>query len=133
MACRYEIDVEQNLVTVAYDGVVTVDELIEFVGGILKNPHYRRGMNSISDLTKGIFDWSLDDLDTCRRFVLQIRGQVGRARWAVITAGGATDHSARIFSLLYEQYDKSIAFKIFTNREDALNWLAEVALTVTTD
>ncbi len=133
MACRYEIDPAQNLVTINYNGVVSVGELITFVNTILSDSHWRKDMNSLSDLTHGIFDWSLDELDTYRKFVLQIRDRVGQSRWAVITAGGPTDHTARIFTLLYAEYDKSIVLKIFTNRKDALEWLAEVNVAVEND
>lgn len=128
MACRYEIDPAQNLVYVMYDGVVTVQELTAFVKTIVSDPLWRKDMNSLSDLTKGIFDWSLYEIDTYRKFVLQNRDQVGQSRWAVITAGGPTDHTARIFTLLYAEYDKTIVLKIFTNRKDALEWLAEVSV-----
>ncbi|MGH8015265.1 MAG: hypothetical protein ACREBV_03650 [Candidatus Zixiibacteriota bacterium] len=128
MPGSYEIDSTQNLIKTYSSGVVTVGDKIAQDEAILADPNFKKNMNSMCDLSKATYDWNLEDIDKFRNFVRRIGPQMGKSKWAIICAGGATEHTARIFSVLQSACDNIVSVKIFTNRDRAMEWLKKIDL-----
>lgn len=125
MPGSYEIDLKENLIRIYSSGVITVDEKIKHDELILADSKYKKDMNVICDLSEATYDWSMPDIDKFRGFVKRHKGSFGKSKWAVIATGGATEHAAKIFSVLQSAYDNVVNVQVFNNREKALKWLKE--------
>lgn len=124
MSNTYKIDLHQNLIFVKYAGPVSVKQKIAFDDAILADPKFKR-INALCDLTDSEFNWSLEDIDKFRNYVRRIRDHIKDTKWAVLTSGGTTEHTAKIFSVLQSAYDNIVSVKVFMDREKALKWLKE--------
>lgn len=128
MAISYTIDTVRGIVQKHNAGQISVEEEIAFLEKVFADPNYRRGMNAICDLTEGVIDWSLTDLDRFRTFIENRKGVIGECKWALLATGGITHLTARIFILLHEAFSDTIEVKLFGTREEAETWLAEANL-----
>ncbi|HEX2897035.1 MAG TPA: hypothetical protein VHP63_03190 [candidate division Zixibacteria bacterium] len=125
MPGSYEIDSKENLIRIHSSGIITVDEKIKQDEMIMVDPNYKKSMNVICDLSEATFDWGMPEIDKFRGFVKRHKGSFGKSKWAVIAAGGATEHAAKIFSVLQTAYDNVVNVQVFNNRDKALKWLKE--------
>jgi len=128
MKCRYEIDRENNIFIKMHYGNITVDGEIELLNRIFADPEYRKGMNAICDFTEASVDWGLDDIDRFRTYISGIGDIAGECKWAVVSRGGITNITARIFLVLHEAFQQSISLKLFSNRQDALAWIGGITV-----
>ncbi len=123
MGCSYEIDLLQNLISSHFKGNVTVAQLIAHDEKILADPKFKKKMNSLCDITAAVFNWGLQDIDQYRNHVMRTQNLIGLSKWAVISAGGVTEHTAKIFSALHGASDVVIEMKVFNDRAKAMDWL----------
>jgi len=128
MKCSYVIDSENNLIRKKWIGKMTVDDEIALICKIISDPKFRKGMNAICDLTEAEVDWSTSELDRLRRYVADIRKTTGECKWAIISSGGITSLTARIFVLLHEAFMDTIEVKLFKTEQEALPWINEVSV-----
>lgn len=126
MPGTYKIDQKQNLVLIHSTGVVTVDEKIAQDVAIIADPRYKKNMNVICDLSEATYDWSLEDIDKFRNYVRSISGLLENSKWAVVSSGGKTEHTAKIFCVLQESHDNIINIKVFNDRQKAMEWIRKL-------
>jgi len=126
MPGTYKIDTKQNLISIHSTGVVTVEDKIAQDEAIVANSKFKKNMNVICDLSGAVYDWSLEEIDKFRSFVRRIGPRIGKSKWAVIAAGGATEHTAKIFSVLQESHDNIVKVKVFNDRQKAMNWIKKL-------
>ena len=127
MPGTYTIDEENNLIQVKYSGTITVSEEMAIINTIIADPKFRTGMNSISDLTEAIFSWNLNDIDLFRAYVGTIMNTAGKCKWALVSQGGITAATTKIFMILHEIYAGLIIVKLFSNSGDASEWIDSAA------
>ncbi len=125
MSGTYEIDSKDNLVRIHSSGIISVEDKIQQDEMIMADPQYKKNMNVICDLSEATYDWSMPDIDKFRSFVKRHKESFGKSKWAVIASGGATEHAAKIFSVLQTAYDNVVNVQVFNNRDKALKWLKE--------
>lgn len=125
MSGTYEIDSEENLIRIHSSGIISVEDKIRQDEMIMADPKYKKSMNVICDLSEATYDWSMPDIDKFRSFVKRHKASFGKSKWAVIASGGATEHAAKIFSVLQTAYDNVVNVQVFNNRDKALKWLKE--------
>jgi hypothetical protein len=123
MEYSYYFDEAKRLIHIKKTGAVTVDEEMSFIKTVMADPKFRKGMSSISDLTDTAYDWSLQDVDRFRAFVYSIADAAGVCKWALVSNGGITQASARMFIILYDIHFDKIRIKLFSNRFDAIKWV----------
>ncbi len=123
MIGHYEIDQARNLIRVVYSGNIGVEQEIEFIEEILADPRFRPNMDSISDLTRGNFDWDVKEIEHFQSYVNTIGERFGASRWALVSSHGITHANATMFAILQEIYGDSISVRLFTNEHDAMDWL----------
>jgi hypothetical protein len=123
----YQIDAKNNLISISSVGKVTVEDKISQDEKILADPRFKTNMNVICDLSQATYDWDLSDIDRFRSFVKRNKTKIGKSRWAIVVAGGATEHAAKIFSVLQTAYDNIVEVQVFSNQDKALKWLKEQA------
>ena len=123
MPGTYEIDQKHNLIKTRSNGVVTVDDKITQDEAIIADPKFKMNMDVICDLTGAVYEWDLKEIDKFRSYVRRIGSLIGKSKWAVIAAGGATEHSAKIFSVLQESRDNNVKVKVFSDHKKAMDWL----------
>ncbi len=126
MSCFYKIDHLQNLISSNFKGNVTVAQLIAHDEKILADPKFQKEMNSLCDITTAMFNWTLQDIDRYRNHVMRTQNLIGLSKWAVISAGGVTEHTAKIFSALHGASDDVIEMKVFNDRTKAMDWLKPI-------
>jgi hypothetical protein len=119
----YQIDAKNNLISISSVGKVTVEDKISQDEKILADPGFKTNMNVICDLSQATYDWDLSDIDRFRSFVKRNKIKIGKSKWAIVVAGGATEHAAKIFSVLQAAYDNIVEVQVFSNRDKALKWL----------
>lgn len=124
MSCTYKIDTAHNMVRKIHVGHISVEEEIAFLETVFSDPLFQRGMHALCDLSEAIVDWNLNDLDRFRTFVENRKNQLGNCKWALLSMGGITHLTARIFILLHEAFSDTIQIKLFGNKADAEAWLA---------
>ena len=128
MASHYRIDTEENLVWNTHEGEETVDDEIASLEKIAADPKYKKGMNAVCDFREGFVDWDLDDLNRFRAYLFGLSEITGECKWAVITRGGITDLTVRLFTALNETSDNCIQIKSFATERSALDWLKGVGV-----
>lgn len=133
MSITYDIDTERKLVTLTYVGPVTVAEKMALHNQILIDPRFQKGMNTLCDITQGVFNWDMKDIDKLRHFVLDIQDKTGRSKWALVYDDKHKDFTARIFKVLHDAYESAIEIQMFYNESDALKWLEEANNVVDAD
>ncbi len=123
MISSYHIDEANGLIVVKMIGPITVADQIAFVDKVVADPKYQKGMNSISDLTEAVFDWGLAEIDQFRSYVYSISENIGPCKWALISRGGITLISAKLFIVLHNIRFERVKIKLFSGKFDAIKWL----------
>ena len=126
MMYRYVIEPENNLFRKTYEGTISVEDEINLLTQVLKDPDYRKGMNAICDFSKARVDWGLGDIDHIRAYIAKIKDQVGKCKWALITTDSVSSITARIFLVLHEAFQDTITIKLFSNEIEAMAWIDSV-------
>ena len=125
MSIEYVIDSADSTVRSTHVGQIPVEEEIAFLETVLSDSQFQRGMHALCNLSEATIDWSLNDLDRFRSFVENRKNVMGNCKWALLSTGGITHLTARIFILLYEAFSDSIQIKLFGTKEEAEAWLFE--------
>ncbi len=123
MQSKYYFDEAKNLIVVEKAGPATVTEDIELIRKIMADPKYRKGMNTLSDLTNCTYQWTLEDIDNFRAFVYSLPKEIGARKWALVASGGETGSTAKVFIKLYDIRSDVLKIRLFANRFEAIKWL----------
>jgi hypothetical protein len=123
MQSKFYFDEAKNLIVVEKSGAVTVAEDIELIKKIMTDPKYRKGMNTLSDLTRCTYQWTLQDIDAFRAYVYSLPKEIGTRKWALVASGGETGATAKVFIKLYDIRSDLLEIRLFANRFDAIKWL----------
>jgi len=123
MKSSYYIDEARNLVVLEKVGLITVDEDITQHKVIIADPKYRKGMNSLIDMTRATYEWGLQDIDRFRTYLNSISKHIGNRKWALVSDGGITQANAKLFVVLHDLQPHGLNIKLFPNKFDAIKWL----------
>ncbi len=123
MPGSYKIDTKQNLILIHSTGVVTVDDKIKQDEANVADSKFKKNVNVMCDLSGAVYDWNLKEIDKFRSFVRRIGPRIGRSKWAVNASSGATERTAKIFSVLQDGHDNIVKVKLFNDRDKAMDWL----------
>jgi hypothetical protein len=122
MHSSYEIG-EDNIIHATYPGEFTAEEVIKHIEKVLSDPKFRTGMNSIADITNAVFDWKYWDCEYLGLYVKSVEKIRGKCKTAIVVCeSGITYAVARIFIVFYESFSPSIEVRLFSNKEEALEW-----------
>jgi hypothetical protein len=123
MQFKYYFDEAKNLIVVEKSGRATVAEEIELIKKIMVDPKYRKGMNTLSDLSSCTYKWTLKDIDDFRAFVYSLPKEIGTRKWALVASGGETGSTAKVFIKLYDIRSDVLKIRLFSSRFEAIKWL----------
>ena len=121
MPITYRIDAEQRLVEVRISGTFTMDEVLDRIEEIFRDPDFRRGFSFLSDhtgLTEFLTPAQARELVS---FLERSADQVAGTKWAVVTTHPASYGMFRMVSVLVEKIPMSLA--IFRSPDEARAWL----------
>ncbi len=123
MKSSYKIDDENNLIFAVFKGSPTVEHMINHGNRVNSDPKFRTGMNTIADLTEASIDWNYSDVDKFRSYCISIESIRGECKWALVHGNGATYSTAKLFIIMCEAWRMRIKSRLFSNMQDANNWL----------
>ncbi len=123
MKSSYKIDDENNLISAVFEESCTVEEMISHANRVNSDPKFCTGMNTIADLTEVSIDWNFMEIDEFRSYLMSIESIRGECKWAVIHSNGITNSTARIFIVMCELWRINIKTMLFSNMQDANNWI----------
>ena len=122
MPLSYEIDEEQNLLTIIADDRLNYDDVIEHQKELLTEKRLKPGLRCLVDLT-GIKIFAMSGRDMFR--LAQVRGEfpylATNARTAIVVKNGAMFAMARMYALSRRKYIEPMA--IFYDLNEARQWL----------
>jgi hypothetical protein len=124
---HYRIDTDRKLVTVAYEGKITVEEVIALIDQVVADKAYEREMDAISDFSQANVTWTLAELDRFRVYISKIKFVTGPSNWAIIFPPGKDTSTARMFIALHNAFEGTIKVKLFNNEDAAMKWLMQTA------
>ena len=123
MQANYEIIGNQNLIRAKFEGDITTDELIEHIDMVNSDGNFRKGMNTIADLSESNINWDYWEIAKFRAYLESIEHIRGQCKWALICRGGITASTARLLIIMYEVWDPIIQVKMFSNDDDGMRWI----------
>jgi len=122
MPLSYEIDEQQNLLTVWADDGLSYDDVINHQRALLSEPRLKPGMRCLVDLT-GIKMFGMTGRDMFR--LAQARGEfpylATNARTAVVVKNAAMFAMARMYALSRRKFIEPMS--IFYDLEEARHWV----------
>jgi hypothetical protein len=122
MPLSYNIDEQQNLLTVTADDRLTYDDVIAHQRQLLAEARIKPGMRCLVDLT-GIQTFAMTGRDMFR--LAQMRGEfpylATNARTAVVVKNAAMFAMARMYALSRRKYIEPMA--IFYDIDEARHWV----------
>ena len=125
MKSEYYIDQTKNLLVLKRVGPISVTDDITLHKVVLADPKYRKGMNSLIDMTEATYDWGLQEMDQFRTYINAIAKQIGARKWALVSDGGVTQANAKLFLVLHDLQPHGLTIKLFSNKFEAIKWLAK--------
>lgn len=122
MPISYRIDPERNLVLVEGSGVITDDDLIEFLSKRMNDPLFRPDMKELADLR----DVQRDELttDSFQQFFdrqKKYTAELTDHRVAIVTTSDLHFGFTRIFISMMGEYSGNM--QVFRDMEKAEAWL----------
>jgi len=123
MKSQYYIDETKSLLVLKRVGPISVDDDIALHKVILADPKFRKGMNSLIDMTDATYDWGLQEMDQFRTYINAVAKQIGARKWALVSNGGVTQANAKLFTVLHDLQPHGLAIKLFSNKFEAIKWL----------
>lgn len=125
MNSSYYIDEVKNLVVLKRVGSITVEDDIAMHKLIMADPKYRKGMNSLIDMSEATYDWGLQEMDQFRSYINAIAKHLGPRKWALVSNGGITQANAKLFTVLHDLQPHGLTLKLFSNKFEAIKWLGK--------
>jgi hypothetical protein len=122
MKFSYIIDKEKNLIYLKCKGKMSVGELVEPTNNIISDPLFKKGMNTIADLTEARIDTGYNEVKLFREYVKTIQDIRGPCKWAVITQKDLVYGIVRMFMAISEEL--IIKTQVFKNFEEAIKWVS---------
>ncbi len=125
MKSEYYIDERKNLLVLTRTGLISVDDDVAMHKVVLADPNYKKGMNSLIDMTDATYDWGLQEMDQFRQYINSMAKQIGVRKWAIVSNGGITQANAKLFTVLHDLQPHGLTIKLFTNKFEAIKWLTK--------
>lgn len=125
MKSQYQIDKALNIVFTAYNGNITVEDVIAKTNALIADPDFSPAMNSICDYTEATAVWTLAEVDRFRAYVQKLKEGTAHSKWALIFPKGKDTSTARIFVALQNAFTENLEVQIFRDRHSAMAWLAD--------
>lgn len=118
---KYKILTEIPVIVEYYEGLITLNDLIEFEIREMNDENYSPDLNTITDLRNAKLSALDYEVNEFVNFLKQTKGIVGNRKVAIITN---TPDQVAITSL-YSMYTKDLPIKneVFSTIEAAISWL----------
>lgn len=123
MPVSFSIDSENSIVYTKITGVLTSEELISGLEGLLDDPQFRPGLDGITDMSDSELDTFSIDAREIAELLVRYREKIGPSRTAVVVSKDITLGLTRMFQYFAEE--TSIETRIFSSIEEAREWLDE--------
>lgn len=120
---RFEIDEARNLIRLKIVGDVYMADVMTYMRNVPTNPGFRKGMNTLVDISLARFNVGTDEIWRLRELVGSIQEERGACSWAVVAKSDLHYGLTRMFSLITEGL--KIKTEVFRTVEEALDWLGE--------
>ena len=117
----YEIDEQRNLVRLSFVGRIVMEDVVSHMHRLLSDGRFRKGLNTLFDLTGAELDVQSSEVWELSRFVESIQDVRGACRWAVIASDDTHFGMARMFQMIAGEM--MIKTEVFRNESDAMEWL----------
>jgi hypothetical protein len=118
----YKINQDINLLVIKYVGETTIAQIAEMLGELIRDPHYSRSLNILSDLRELTSSYTYKEMHAVVDGFPDPGELVGTTKSAVVVSKEVTYGMGRIWASITE--DKTVATaQVFRNMEEALEWL----------
>lgn len=120
----FEIDLENNLIHVYCSGFFTVDDICNGAEQLYGDPLFKKGMNSIVDLTRARIDLDFDKVRDLAKFIKSMENQRGECRIATLVNSDFIYGIVRMLGALSDSTTSKI--RPFKGYDEAYKWILEV-------
>lgn len=122
MEIQYTIEPEHNLIRLRAWGEVTTDEFIRNARTLYNDPLFKKGMNTLADVSEAEFKPSFREAILAKDFVAAIEQARGTCRWAIYDAGRP---EARRYLELYTRMPRNLRIeaRLFDDADEAEEWV----------
>ena len=117
----YRIDEEREIIFSRCVGKITLDDLINHVNTIIFDPKFRRGMNSISDISDCELEGSFSILSSFLEHLKKMENLRGKFKWAVIVNVQKRLDGIQLFKTLANE--GKFLVKLFEDKDEAEKWI----------
>jgi len=121
MAVTYRIDARERIVYLTVYGESPFEEWEAAMRRVLADPGYMKGFNFLTDRREQRDVPGPEFPHRVLSFLVERTPEMGRYRWAAVSAREATFQTLRMFSILAEEAD--IHVRVFGDYEEARRWL----------
>jgi hypothetical protein len=120
---KYHINRKLNTIFSSAEGIINIDDLIKQAKTIQANPEYKKGMNSLVDLSlaKPSRDIDFEKVNRYKEFIESVQHIRGTCKWAVVAPEDLVFGLSRMFEMLSGSL--SIQTKVFRTEPEARKWL----------
>ncbi len=124
MKSEYYIDDVRNMVVLTRVGNISVNDDVAIHKVVLADPKFKKGMNSLIDMTEATYDWGLQEMDQFRTYINALARQMGERKWALVSNGGITQANVKLFTVLHDLQPHGLTIKLFSSKFEAIKWLS---------
>lgn len=117
----YTIDKKNRIVNSKCTGNLTLEELKAHAISVVHDQKFEKGMNSISDFRDADLENSFLALSAFRNYVRPYEQRRDKFKWALIINTQKDPSAIGLFQTLLQ--DGIFTLKLFTNKNDAENWI----------
>ena len=121
MEFEYKIDADSNLVIAKATGEFSLEDLIIHMNEVNADPTFKKGMNSIADLSEVTFKINMQTMSRLLDYVRTMEKVRGACKWAVVTPRDLFFGLVRMFSFMSR--DTAIETQAFRTLEEAMEWI----------
>lgn len=121
MKFQYQISRDENLIRLTCSGDISIDEVIDHMNRVHKDPDFRTGMNTIADLSGARLEMSFMEINCYKEFVQKIESVRGNCKWAFYAPHSATHEPDSLFNMVFES--SLIDVRLFKDKAEAELWV----------
>ncbi len=124
MVSGYTINREEGIVYVTFEGRIVIEELVDFIKEVQKDPEVKKGMNAFVDITRAVLDWNYLEITQLRNYIKAVVDEIyGEVKWAVLANDPPALLTANLVGMLGAAIGTKVTIKGFPAREEAIQWL----------
>ena len=124
MPIHYQINADENLITVTISGTIQYDELLSAFDARTKEETYRPGMNLLCDGREARLDFSTSDVINLVEAMAVRREERGEGfRFALVGGSDLTYGMGKVFQGYAVRLPENI--RVFRDFEEARRWVME--------